>query len=326
MRCVGLMCVSLGIMLVASGCGDGSDTASDPASNGDAAEGEVDQVTVGVIPITDVAAIYLGDDQGFFEERGIELTLEPAQGGAAIVPAVLSGETQFGFSNNISMIIAASEGVPIQLLAPGVASTGNDGDDFNALAVLGDNPAESAADLQDATIGVNTLNNICGVSISESIRKAGGDPTGVSWVEVPAPDVVAALESGRIEAGCLGEPFLSDFLADGGRAVASIFVDVAEDATIASYFTSRQLAESDPDLVERFTEALVESLAYADENPEEVRRIVTTYTALTDEDVADVVIGRFPTEFNRASIERMAELAEMDGLISEAPDLDALLP
>jgi NitT/TauT family transport system substrate-binding protein len=84
--------------------------------------------------------------------------------------------------------------------------------------------------------------------------------------------------------------------------------------------------ESDPDLVERFTEALAEAQAYADENPDEARATVTSYTSLTDEQIAAVTLPRFPTEFNRESIERIAELAEEDGLLEERVDVDQLLP
>src|SRR5262245_35188586 len=45
------------------------------------------KVKVGVIPIVDVAPIYLGIKQGFFSAEKLELTLETAQGGAAIVPS-----------------------------------------------------------------------------------------------------------------------------------------------------------------------------------------------------------------------------------------------
>ncbi|MFP5333893.1 MAG: hypothetical protein ACLGIV_01135 [Actinomycetes bacterium] len=41
---------------------------------------------VGVIPIVDVAPIYLGVEQGFFEERGIDLTLESGQGAPRSCP------------------------------------------------------------------------------------------------------------------------------------------------------------------------------------------------------------------------------------------------
>jgi NitT/TauT family transport system substrate-binding protein len=308
-----------GLLLALAGCGGSDD-------DGGTAQGGPDQVTIGLIPIVDVAPIYLGIEQGFFEDRDIELTVELAQGGAAIVPAVMSDQYQFGFSNVVSMMVARSEGLPVRLVGPGVRSTSEQGADFNGVAVPGDSPIRTAADLEGKTVGVNTLNNICGVSINESVRKAGGDPSRLTYVELPPPDMPAALDAGQIDATCMSEPFLSGYLAAGGRTVASNYADVAPDADIAVYFTSEKLLQSDPDLVARFTEALAESEAYAQEHPEETRATATTYTSLTAEQVAGVTLPRFPTELNRDSLERIAELADGDGLLREPVDLDELLP
>jgi NitT/TauT family transport system substrate-binding protein len=313
---------ALSVLLTLSACGGSDDDSSGDGGASDAP----DQVTIGLIPIVDVAPIYLGIEQGFFEEQDIELTIELAQGGAALVPAVMSGQYQFGFSNVVSMMVASSSGLPVRLVGPGVRSTSEQGADFNGVAVPGNSPIRTAADLEGKTVGVNTLNNICGVSINESVRKAGGDPTTLNYVEIPPPDMPAALDAGQIDATCMSEPFLSGYLARGGRTVASSYTDVAPDADIGVYFTSAELLQSDPDLVERFTEALAESEAYAQEHPDETRDTATTYTNLTAEQVAGVTLPRFPTEFNRESLERIAELAEQDGLLAEPVDLDELLP
>jgi NitT/TauT family transport system substrate-binding protein len=316
--------LAVGVALALTACGE---TEPESASAGGASTAaEPDQVTVGIIPILDVAPIYVGQEQGFFEERGIELTLQPAQGGAAIVPAVLNGETQFGFSNVVSLMIGHSQGLPLQIVTPANASTGVDGEDFQAIGVRSDSDIQTAADLEGRTVGVNTLNNICTVSINESVRQAGGDPTQLNYVEIPPPDLNAALDGGRIDAACMGEPFLSAHRAQGHRIIASNFVDMAPEALIGAYFTSDQLVESDPDLVERFTAAMEESLAYADENPDAVRAAAATYTALSEEQLAALTLPSFPTEINRESLETIAELAVDDGLFDEVPDLDALLP
>src|SRR5688500_11353324 len=92
-----------------------------------------DKVKVSVIPNLDVAPIYLGKAKGFFTNRQIDLTLESAQGGAAIVPGVVSGQLQFGFSNMVSLLVAQTNKVPIKIVSNGVGSTGVDGKDFGAI-------------------------------------------------------------------------------------------------------------------------------------------------------------------------------------------------
>ena len=95
-------------------------------------------------------------------------------------------------------------------------------------------------------------------------------------LELAFSDMPAALQAGRVDAIWVVEPFLSTSLAQGGRLVASNYVDTAPDLTVAVYFTSEQLIKNDPDLVKRFTDAMTESLAYADANPDEARAIIST--------------------------------------------------
>ena len=65
--------------------------------------------------------------------------------------------------------------------------------------------------------------------------------------------------------------------------VAWNYVDAAPDLTVAAYFASTKLIADDPDLVKRFTEAMNESLAYADAHPDEVRAVLGTYTKIDAE-------------------------------------------
>lgn len=296
------------------------------ACGGDEAEGGPDKVAVGVIPIVDVAPIYLGQQQGFFASRGIELNLVAGQGGSATVSGVLSGEFQFGFSNVTSLLLAAGEGVPLKVVANGVASTGEQGADFSAVMVKGDSPIQGPADLSGKTVAVNTLRNIGETTVRESIRKAGGDPTTVEFTELGFPQMAASLDAGDIDAAWVVEPFVSTITAAGGRAVAWNYADAAPDLTVALYFTSAQLAAENPDLAARFTAAVDESLTYASANPDAVREILGTYTQIGADIRAAMVLPEWPTEINRASIETLLALGKSDGIITTDPDLDALLP
>jgi NitT/TauT family transport system substrate-binding protein len=308
------------VLVVAAGCGS-----SDDDNSGGASDGGPQQVKVGIIPILDVAPIYLGKQKGFFTSRNIELTLESGQGGAAIVPGVVSGQFQFGFSNVTSLLIAQSRGLPLKVVSNGVASTGKDKADFGGV-VTRDPSIKTAADLAGKRVAVNTLKNIGDSTIRASVRKAGGDPSSIKFVELAFPDMPAALEAGRVDAIWVVEPFLSTSRSQGGRLVASNYVDTAPDLTVAVYFTSEQLIKNDPDLVKRFTEAMTESLAYADAHPDEARQVLTSYTQIDEAVIKELTLPKWPAEINRASVETLATLAVQDGLVTKQPDLNALLP
>src|SRR4051812_8121953 len=90
---------------------------------------------VGVIPITDVAPLYLGMQKGFFEAEHLVIEPQLAEGGAAIIPAVLSGDYQFGFSNTTSLVIAASKNLPVQIVTNGVLGGTTQADAWDAIVV-----------------------------------------------------------------------------------------------------------------------------------------------------------------------------------------------
>jgi NitT/TauT family transport system substrate-binding protein len=313
-----LILLALVGVLVAAGCGSSDD---EPGGTSDGPQ----QVKVGIIPILDVAPIYLGKEKGFFTSRDIELTLESGQGGAAIVPGVVSGQFQFGFSNVTSLLIAQSRGLPLKVISNGVASTGKDKADFGGV-VTRDDSIKTAADLAGKRVAVNTLKNIGDSTIRASVRKAGGDPSSIKFVELAFPDMPAALEAGQVDAIWVVEPFLSTSIGQGGRLVASNYVDTAPDLTVAVYFTSEQLTKDDPDLVKRFTDAMTESLAYADSHPDEARQVLTTYTQIDEAVIQELTLPKWPPAINRESVETLATLAVQDGLVTEQPDLAALLP
>ncbi|MFI8191277.1 ABC transporter substrate-binding protein [Streptomyces sp. NPDC085946] len=315
---------ALSVLAATAACG--SSSGGEDSSDGGSPSGGTTTVKVGIIPIVDVAPLYLGREKGFYGERGIELELSPAQGGAAIVPGVVSGQFHFGFSNTTSLLIAQSKDVPVKAVANGVASTGEDGADFAAVVVGKDSPLKSPKRLEGRKVAVNTLNNICDTSVKESVRKDGGDPSEVEFVEMPFDQMPAALDGGRVDAACAVEPALTTVKAAGGTEIASNFYDVSPDLTVAMYFTSRQYTQKNPDVVRRFREATVESLAYAQSHPEEARQILSTYTRIPAGLLKDMTLPRWPAEPDRASLERLAELGRADGLFDEAPDLDELLP
>ncbi|MCY1144408.1 ABC transporter substrate-binding protein [Actinoplanes sp. Pm04-4] len=318
--------IATGVALAAL-IGSAAACGSSGGSGGDTDADGVDQVKVGVIPIVDVAPIYLGQQKGFFKNRNIELTMESGQGGAAIVPGVVSGQFQFGFSNFTSLLLAQTKNVPIKTVANGVASTGEQGKDFGAVMVKKDSPIKTAADLAGKKVSVNTLKNIGDTTVRESVRKAGGDPKNINFVEVPFANAPAALEEGQVDAVWVVEPSLTQVKAAGGRMVASNYVDAAPNLSVAAYFTSAKLAGEDADLVNRFTEAINESLTYADGHPDEVRAVLGSYTKIDEKTRADLTLPKWPVEINKESVDTLAKLGAQDGIFDGAtPDVAKLLP
>ena len=313
-----LLAVAIGA-LVFAGCGG-----DDESSSGGGA-GQPATLKVGVIPIADVAPLYVGIEQGYFKDE--KLTIEPqiAEGGAAIATSVLSGDFQFGFSNVVSLVTARSKKLPLRIVAQGASGHKTEQDAFDTLLVPKDSAIKEAQDLEGKTVAVNALNNIGPLSINYAVEQAGGDPKKVKYIEVPFPDMIAALEAERVDAAWVVEPFASQGQAGGARSIFAPFEAVSPDLTVATYFTTEQYIEQNEDVVDRFVRAMEKSLAYAVDNPEATRKVVLTYTKIPEAAAQKMKLPNWNPEYNDASIDKTIELAQKYGFVEEPVPLDELI-
>src|ERR671919_2228946 len=316
---VAALLLALAFAAGTAACGDDDD-------GGGGGEGEPATLNVGVIPIADVAPLYLGMREGFFEEEQLTIKPQLAEGGAAITPAVVSGDFQIGFSNTISLLIAASQDLPVEIISQGVLGGKTEEDAWADLLVLKDGPIEEAKDLEGKTIAVNTLKNICEVTIKASLEEEGVAVDTLEFAEVPFPDMNAALEAGRVDGACVVEPFVSQGTGPDGQArgIDPFYVRTTPDLTVATYFTTREYAEQNEDVVNRFVSAMNRSLEFAQDNPDLVREVLLQYTEIPPEATEAITLPQWRTDLSEDSIELLSELSIKYGLIDEEPDLDEL--
>jgi NitT/TauT family transport system substrate-binding protein len=299
-------------------CGEDDDVAAP-------ARGEPTTVSVGVLPIGDVAPLFLGEEKGFFRDEGLKIEHQFAEGGAAIVPAVMSGDLQIGFSNATSLAIAGSEGLPVRVIAHGAAAGTNADDAPDAVMVREDSDIRTPRDLEGKTVAVNTLNNVNSLTNNNALERLGVDYRKVEYVEVPFPEMPAALEAGRVDAAYPMEPFVTAIKQSGGRVISNPMEDTERNYTIATWFASERFIEQEPDVLRRFVRAVKRSNGYAQRHPGEVRRAVLDYTEIPSETARVMNLTRWQRELDESSIELTARLAERYEFLDRAPAIDELV-
>lgn len=288
--------------------------------------GELKKIVVGANPIIDLAPLWVGKDQGIFAKHGIDLDIQTGAGGAALVPGVVSGQFSFTFVNPTTLFVARDKGLDLQVVSNVASSTGTTGTDSSAILVKSDSAIKSPKDLAGKTVAVNTLNSIGTTVIRQSVRKDGGDPDSIKFVETGFPDMMAALSSNHIDAAWEVEPFISRSLNEGYRAVSWPYVDTAPELPIALAVTSGQNLEQNKELVANFVAALHESTTFANENRDAVKKIVPTYTGVKAEQADKIFFPLWTPDINRDGLKALAELTVSDRILKAAPNLDELLP
>ena len=94
---------------------------------------------------------------------------------------------------------------------------------------------------------------------------------------------------------------------------------------MASYFTTKQYLAQNADAVARFVTAMNKSLRYAQSHPDEVRKIVLTYTKIPPAAAQKMKLPQWSPDIGRPTIEKQAQLAKEYGFIKKEPNLDDLI-
>ena len=148
------------VALAATACG--GDDAEEPAAGGDESQAaeELTTVRIGTLPIGNAASMYLGMEQGFFEEEG--LTIEPTvqAGGSQIITGLVAGEFDFGFVGWISAGVPIARGLPVCVVTANDATGTTEEDDWQLILAGPNSTMDGPEDLAGARVGVNALGGV----------------------------------------------------------------------------------------------------------------------------------------------------------------------
>jgi ABC-type nitrate/sulfonate/bicarbonate transport system substrate-binding protein len=302
--------------LVLAACGSDSDDGGSGGGGGDAAS----QLTLGYFPLVHTATAVHAEETGLFEEEGLDVTLEQTAGGAQAIPSLVAGELDIVYGNYTSALLAAQQGLPVRILA------GNDvGADDHAIMVAGNSSLQEPADLARATVAVNNLQNIGSVAVNAILEEEGVDASTVDFVELPYPDMQAALDAGDVDAIWQVEPFQASALANGHRVLFPLFSGPVEGMPVAGWLTTEQFVQENPDAVEAFRAALAASVDELQGDRERLVELVPTYTQVPAEVVEQVALPEWAPEPDEEQLQKMADLMLDYGIISEEFEVASMI-
>jgi NitT/TauT family transport system substrate-binding protein len=316
--------LALGMLLATAACGDDDDGAATDEGSGGGDSGELEPITIGILPIADLAPLYHGIEQGFFEEEGLDVSTEVGQGGAALVPAVQSGEYQFAFGNYVSLMLARQNGVEVQIASNVVSGADTPDRGTNGLLVAPDSGIESVDDLAGRTFAVTTLDNVAEVNIRTTLREHDVDDADVEFVELPFPEMNAAVEAGEVDVAWQAEPFVTLGEASGLVNVADPMYETTPSMPLAGMFASEAWLEDNPELAEGFYRAMQRSLEAASDE-QAMRDAIGANTETPPDVVGELALANWQPELDEEKLALVGELAAEYGILESEPDLDGLV-
>lgn len=167
----------------------------------------------------------------------------------------------------------------VKVVALGVAGS----ESFAGVFVNPSANIASPKDLVGKKLAVNTLNNTGELSIKSVLKEQGVDPAQVQFIEMPFPDMTAALQRGAIDAAWAVEPFQTGMTEAGMTKLFSNFSGKTATAPLAGIAMTEKFVKDNPNTAAAFARAVEKANAELAQNPEVVREMVPTYTKTTAE-------------------------------------------
>jgi NitT/TauT family transport system substrate-binding protein len=251
------------------------------------------EISIGVNRNLLFVPVWIAKERGFYEERGLDVTLQEVGGGAELRTAILSGAVQ--------LIIQSPEGsaplyVQGQRLVNVVATQGK----LNWALVLGKQ--------HEGKVAPGDLASLKGMTFGVTGRGSGGDMQLQALLRrgelVPDEDVsivaigqyaagVAAMEQGQIDGIMAVEPATAQALDAGGF----IFVDYgqgdaypgADTVPMGSLATTAEYLDANGETVRAVVEAVVDAMIFIREDPTWSADYIAGLSGLTVEQARRIV-------------------------------------
>ncbi|QVQ51213.1 ABC transporter substrate-binding protein [Spiractinospora alimapuensis] len=303
--------------LALTGCGVGQGSAIEI--------GEEDSIRIGVVPTASFAPLYIAMEEGYFEERGIDVELDIMQNAAAVAPSVLNGQLQIGTAATSPFFAAVEKGIPVRALASSSLNSVEE-DDETALVIPTGSDVERPADLEGRTVAVNALAALPHVAAGQVIRDDGGDPDAVTFVSMAFPDMVSALSSGRVDAAAMTEPFLSQGEGTEHERLTGLYSQAfSPETTTTLYFTAQPFIDVNPELVDDFTLAIHQAGEHAREDPELVAEVLVTHGGMDPQDAAGMRLPSYGSELSTDSLRSVADVMAANGFLEQQIDIATVI-
>ncbi|MCB2175356.1 MAG: ABC transporter substrate-binding protein [Actinomycetales bacterium] len=319
--------------LLALGLAACSSTAETPAASGTSSTSdgsassmpaEPVKVTIGALTISETAPLWGAVKAGVFADHGLDVTIQPIQGGAQAMPALINGEVDFTVGQPFGVMRARDQGLEVSIIS-NYAESLREGPDINSVVTGAGTGITSAKDLSGKTVAVNSLGAAGDLTIKAAVDADGGDSSTIKFVEVAFPDVPAQIEAGNIDAAWVPEPFVSMVVGAGGARVVDPYQATIPGLPTLVVQATQKTIDEKPELVQAMREALADAFTWSEANESEMRQSLVDNMSLPEDAAANLPLPHFTATIDRTTLQALADLAVRYGYFKTAPDLNTII-
>lgn len=293
-----VLVAALAVSAVLAACGGDGDGGGNSADGGGG--GGLKTVKVLHSKNSEQLAIFVAKEADLFAKHGLNVELQEAGGAGQITPAIAGGTGDLGLSTATELLSAVQEGVPI---AFATGTSVNTPANPRLFMVAGKSSGvTSPAGLAGKRVAVPSRGSFAEVGAAILLERQGVNPDGISWVEMPFPQMTDSLNAGRIDAAVAVVPFVGQMEAQGHKKVLN-FADLGERLIIVGLSARKDWAEKHKDELRAFKAALTEAAERIQNDRVFAKEVEAKYTGLPKEIVDRIPFGTYTAEVTAPEVQ-----------------------
>lgn len=305
----------------------GAAQATTPPPPAGEAPSELTPVTIGIVPVSIYAPLFVAKELGYYEEFGLDVTIEPLAGGSDLIALTASGEFDISAAGaGPAFWNALALDLPVTVIAPGH----QEGSPVATPLMISKQACESGAitsvtDLAGKKVSVNAPGGT-EFWLGAALATAGLTLSDVEQQFLAFPDAVAALASGAIDAAMVGEPLATQAERDG-LAVRLLADFPVQGIQATAIIGNDDFMRENPEAVTGFVAAYIKAsraLMNGGFKDPSVLAIIEQYTGVPADLVADAVQPVYPLngEINFEGLGQLQSFFRERGQLEYDQDLD----
>jgi NitT/TauT family transport system substrate-binding protein len=315
-----------GLLTVTAACGGSGSGSSEGSGSPEGGAAGATTLTMAETPGAPFGFVSYGVQRGHFEDEGIDLQVTPNPGGGtATVPALLQGDFDVMGLDLVSALTTIGAGLPLRMVSAGSATSDEAEGDFSAVLVKADSPIQGPADFDGVRMGVNALLNVNELYIQRTLVDQSKPASAISPIELPFPDILAAITRGDVDAGIVIEPFATIGQSQGLRVVDRPWHAIKPGLQIGTMVMTDQQVAEDPAVAERFARAVQATADDVRDDPASFRAALPALIELDPALAEKINLIQWRGASDRESIELTGDLMTEYGLIDAEIDYDEII-
>jgi NitT/TauT family transport system substrate-binding protein len=323
---LGAAVLAAAVAACSSGSSSSSSTSASTGTNTSSAAGAAN-VTLGYVPYSDDASLFYAQDSGIFRKHGLNVSFVPQASPVAVEASMASGTEQFGFITTPVLINLNSKGVGVKCVSTVDGNEpANPADDSTVLVAAKGSGITGIKDLAGKNVAEVQLTSLNSLSVQVLAKQAGIDPHSIHQIQIPFPQMPAALAQGRVQAAVIVAPFTQTALADGATVLTHPNQVLFPNGTLTCLDAMSSYISANPKIVADFRAAMDESVAYSKTHQSVVKQTLVKGLSLAPAVAAKQILAtNFDPEFNTSSIGQIENDMKQFGIITTAPPPSSML-